>query len=92
MDSMATYALTEFGFLRVSMSAFGVGLADAQNDLADIKKKIGQFVENAPSPRRPDWSTNAANVTDAHLIQVAQSAALQLATFNTGIPGAVLIN
>lgn len=89
---MATYALTELGFWRFSMSDFGVVLADAQNDLPDIKKKFGQFLENAPSPRLPDWSTKAANVTDAHLIQMARSAGAQLATFDTGIPGAVLIN
>lgn len=92
MDSMATCALTELGFIRVSMVAFGVSLADAQSDLADLKGTISHFVEKAPSPSLPDWSTNAAKTTDAYLIQLAQTAGLQLATFDRGIPGAVLIN
>lgn len=91
MDSMATCALTEFGFIRISILVFGVSLTEARNDLADLKAKVGRFVEKALSPSVPDRSKNAANTTDANLIQMAQSAGLQLATFDTGIPGAELI-
>ena len=91
MESMATCALTELSFIRVSMAAFGVSLPDAQKDLAELKKKIGGFVQNAPSPILPPWSTHAAQTTDAYLVQLAKSVGLDLATFDTGIPGAVLI-
>jgi predicted nucleic acid-binding protein len=91
IESLATCALTELSFIRVSMAAFGVSLPDAQKDLAELKTKIRGFVEKNPSPILPPWSTHAGQTTDAYLLQLAKSAALDLATFDTGIPGAVLI-
>jgi len=92
IDLMATCALTELGFIRVSMAAFGVSLADAQKDLADLKAKLGGFVEKNPAPKLPAWSTSAPKTTDGYLLQLAKSAALDLATLDTGIPGAELIS
>ena len=63
IDLMATCALTELGFIRVSMAAFGVSLADAQKDLADLKAKLGGFVEKNPAPKLPAWSTSAPKTT-----------------------------
>lgn len=91
IDSLATCALTELGFLRISMAVFGVSPTEAQKDLADLRSKIKSFVEKAPSPTLPAWSTSAAKTTDAYLLQIAKSAGLELATFDTGIPGATLI-
>jgi len=90
-EAMATCALTELSFIRVSMAAFGVSLADAQKDLAELKSKIAGFVEKAPTPSLPAWSNHAAKTTDAYLVQLARSASLELATFDAGIPGAVII-
>lgn len=73
------------------MAAYGVSLADAQKDLAEIKQKLGGFIEKTPAPILPAWSAHAAKTTDAYLLQLAKSAGLELATFDTGIPGAVLI-
>lgn len=89
--SMATCAVVELGFIRISMAAYHVSLADAQKDLAEIKHKLGGFIEKNPSPHLPAWSGQAAKTTDAYLLQLAKSAGLELATFDTGIPGAILI-
>jgi len=66
-------------------------LADAQKDLAEIKHKLGGFIEKSPSPIFLVWSAHAAKTTDAYLLQLAKSAGLELATFDSGIPGATLI-
>jgi len=92
IDSLATCALTDLGFIRVSMAAFGVSLADAQKDLADLKGKIAGFVEKCPSPFLPVDTPTAAKTTDAYLMQLAKAAGIQLATFDTGIAGAILIH
>jgi predicted nucleic acid-binding protein len=91
LKSMATCALTELGYIRISMAAYGVSLTDAQKDLVEIKLKLGGYVEKNPSPSLPAWSAHAARTTDAYLLQLAKSAGLELATFDAGIPGAHLI-
>ena len=90
-DALWTCAHVELGFLRLSMQIFHLTLADAQTGLADIKRQAGGFITAAPPPKLPPWSTKAAKTSDAYLAQVASSAGLTLATFDTGIPGAHLI-
>ena len=90
-ESMTTCAVVELGFIRISMAAYGVSLADAQKDLAEIKQKLGGFIEKSPAPHLPAWSSQFTKTTDAYLLQLAKSAGLELATFDTGIPGATLI-
>jgi hypothetical protein len=91
LDALATCALTELGFIRVSMSAYDVSLAEAQKDLAELKTKLGRFIEKCPAPTLPAWSGTSGRTTDAYLMQIAKSAAMELATFDTGIPGATVI-
>ena len=88
---LATCAHTELGFIRISMQVFGDSLADAQKQLAEFKRAAGGFVEVAPTPKLPAWTTKASQTSDAYLAQVAAFAGLTLATFDRGIPGAALI-
>lgn len=90
-QSLATCALAELGFIRVSMQAFGYSLPEARDALAVMKRTAGGFVEQAPSPKPPAWCTKAAQTSDAFLAQVAETAGLHLATFDNGIPGATVI-
>ena len=90
LDQLATCALSELGFLRVTMQRYGMPLADARRAVDDIRLKAGGFVE-CPPPNLPPWAGTASKTSDAYLTQVAAAAGLQLATFDTGIPGAVLI-
>jgi predicted nucleic acid-binding protein len=89
-DQLATCALSELGFLRVTMQRYGITLADAEKLLEVIRVNAGGFVE-CPPPKLPTWATSASKTSDAYLVQVAAAAGLQLATFDTGIPGAVQI-
>jgi predicted nucleic acid-binding protein len=92
LETLATSAFTELGFIRVSMAAYGLSLVEAQNDLADLKGKVSHFVEKCPAPSLPASAISAARTTDAYLVQLAKSAALELATFDRGIPGATMIS
>jgi len=88
----ATCALAELGFLRVSMQAFGYSGEDAKRALVTIKAQLGGYIQAAPSPvLLADWATTAAKTSDAYLSQVATAEGLKLATFDKGIPGALVI-
>ncbi len=90
-DQLATCAQGELGFVRVSMQTFQLTLAEAQAALAEMKKSAGGFIATAPSPRLAPWASSAGRTSDAYLEQLAAAAGLKLATFDTGIPGAVQI-
>jgi len=90
-SAFATCAHAELSFLRLSMQAFGCSAADAEKFLTAIKQAAGEFIAAAPSPKLPAWSTRAAQTSDAYPVQVAASAGLTVATFDTGIPDATLI-
>ena len=89
-DQLATCALSELGFLRVTMQRFGFSLAQAQAALEKIRSQVGGYAASPP-PNLPAWAGTAAKTSDAYLVQVAAAAGLELATFDVGIPGAVLI-
>jgi predicted nucleic acid-binding protein len=89
--SLVSCALSELGFMRVSMQVFGYSLADAQTALAGIKSQLGGFLLECPSPQLPVWATTAGRSSDAYLLQLASTHALSLATFDAGIPGASVI-
>ena len=86
-SELATTALVELGFLRVSMQVFGYTRAQATMALASIKRDVGHFLATAPSPELPAWAARPAQTTDAYLTQLAESNGCRLATFDAGIPG-----
>jgi hypothetical protein len=89
--ALATCAHVELGFIRVSMAAYGFSLESAQKALTEMKKHAGGFIAGAPSPRLGSWAAKPAQTSDAYLSQIAAANGLSLATFDTGIPGAVQI-
>ena len=91
LPQLATCAQSELGFIRVSMQAYRFSLTQAQTALAEMKRAVGGFVASAPSPKLAAWSTAASKTSDAYLAQVAASTGMKLATFDTGVPGATLI-
>lgn len=84
-ESFATSAITEMGFLRVSMSpAYGAVFAEAQIALRDITAlSAHRFIHDATraTTLSPDI-VSRHDVTDAHLISLAKSHRLHLATFD----------
>lgn len=87
-ENLWTCALSELGFLRVSMQVFGYSLHQASGALTVLKQNAGGFIEIAPSPRLPAWSLNAARTSDGYLTQIARENKMRLATFDTGIEDA----
>ena len=84
----ATCAITELGFVRVSMLKFQLTLPDAVAILARLKADIGtldHFIDRLPPPVFPPWATAEGHTTDAYLCQVARAHGCQLATFDHGI-------
>jgi predicted nucleic acid-binding protein len=83
--NLRTCALSELGFLRVSMQVFGYTLRQATAELSLMRKETGGFVELAPSPKLPSWAATAARTSDGYLVQLAAAFGMKLATLDAGI-------
>ena len=83
--SLWTCALTELGFIRVSMQVFGYDRASADQALQRMKSATAGFISQAPTPQLSVWAKSAAQTTDAYLVQVASENGLKLATFDRKI-------
>ena len=85
--SFATAAVTEMGFLRVSMSpAFGATFADATEALQAIVGMRGhRFLRDGTRGRSLPAVTTSKDVSDAHLVRLAARHRLKLATLDTAL-------
>jgi toxin-antitoxin system PIN domain toxin len=95
---LSTTSIVELGFVRVSVqkSADTVTIQEAADRLDHLLSKLRnrhRFLPDDLSSRRnfPGWCTSPKHTTDAHLIALAEKHGLQLATLDTGIPGAFVI-
>jgi toxin-antitoxin system PIN domain toxin len=91
---LATCAITELGFLRVSVQAgFLSDVATARAALAAFKTSPGSdFIflpDDLGADRLPRYVTKPGQVTDGHLLELARAHRAQLVTLDTGIPDAV---
>ena len=84
LAGFATAPVTQMGFLRVSMSvAYGASLADARTALeAILQLRAHRFVTDAVLAASLPSISNGRDVTDAHLIRLAASHGLKLATLD----------
>ena len=84
MTGFATAPVTQMGFLRVSMSvAYGASFADARTALdAILQLRTHRFVTDAVLATSLPAISNSRDVTDAHLIRLAASHGLKLATLD----------
>jgi predicted nucleic acid-binding protein len=87
-SNLHTCALSELGFIRVSMQVFGYSLRQATSELDAMRRQTGGFIDHAPPPGLPAWAGTPARTSDAYLVQVAVSRGMKLATFDTGIKDA----
>jgi len=97
-DLVFTNPIGELGFVRVSVlrNPKVTDVRTAGSKLAELLKFVGpkhRFLPDDLSSCRefPDWCTHAKHTTDSHLLALAQKHKLQLATLDTGIPGAFVI-
>ena len=95
---LLTSAIPELGFVRVSVqrSAGGLSVEDAANTLSGMLRSLdGRHVflpdDRCSAAGFPTWCGFASQTTDAHLFALAKAHGLELATLDTGIPGAFLL-
>jgi predicted nucleic acid-binding protein len=83
-QSFATCAVSEMGFLRVSLSpAFGASFEDAMTALgAIVSMRTHRFLRDATRAQSLPLVRTSKDVTDAHLIYLARHHRLKLATFD----------
>ena len=86
-DSFATCSVTEMGFLRVSLSpAFRATFDEAMAALlAIVALRSHRFITDATSARALPQGLTGKDVTDAHLVSLARSHKLKLATFDASL-------
>lgn len=89
--SLGTCAITELGFIRVSMLRFGYTLEEALRTMADMRRQTGGYLSDCPAPSLAAWANTAAKTTDAYLCQLASAHKLKLATFDAGIKDAAAL-
>ena len=94
---LSTCALTEIGFVRVSIQAgFENNAPDAVETLRGLKESSPvpfDFVSDSlGADRLPAYVVGPGQVTDGHLLELARECTLQLATLDKNIPGAYLIS
>ena len=84
VSSFATAPLTQMGFLRVSMSpAYGASFADARTALtAILQMKSHRFLTDATQVDSLPTISTSKDVTDAHLVRLAASHKIKLATLD----------
>ncbi|MFN0067981.1 MAG: TA system VapC family ribonuclease toxin [Limisphaerales bacterium] len=87
MAGFATAPVTQMGFLRVSLSAaYGASFGDAQTALrAILQLRSHRFLADAVPADSLPALTNGKDVTDAHLVRLAASHGLKLATLDGGL-------
>ena len=95
---LSTTSIVELGFVRVSVqkSADTVTIQEAADRLDHLLSKLRnrhRFLPDDLSSRRDfhTWCKSSKHTTDAHLLALAEKHSLQLATLDTGIPGAFVI-
>jgi len=93
---LATCAITEIGFVRVSIQAgFEANAPDAIETLRGLKASsripFHLIPDSLSADQLPPYVVAARQVTDGHLLALAKAASVQLATFDAGIPGGCLI-
>lgn len=94
--SFAVCSVTECGFVRVASNKalrFAEDVDAARHDLHRLKTEE-RFVfidDGLGADRLPAWVAKSKQVTDGHLLSLANAYGVPFATFDTGIPGALLI-
>lgn len=93
---LGTCAITEVGFVRVSIQAGfesdAPGAVETLKGLKDSSRVPFELLSDSlGADRLPAYVLGARQVTDGHLLELAEEFSMQLATLDKGIPGACLI-
>jgi predicted nucleic acid-binding protein len=92
-----TSSIVQLGFIRVSLhqSRGFTTIQEASNVLAGMlqgfRKQHTFLSDHLPAENFPPWCKSPNQITDAHLLRLAESHDAKLATLDQKIPGAFLI-
>ncbi len=93
--SLATCSIVELGFVRIlaQLPEVDIPVATAREMLATMKRerRLTQISDSQSAVDLQLWVQNPRQITDGHLLVLASSNSLTLATCDAGIPGAFLI-
>ncbi len=93
--SLATCSIAELGFVRIlaQLPEVDIPVTTSREMLATMKheRRLTQISDSQSAVDLPLWVKNPRQITDGHLLALAQSNRLTLATCDAGIPGAFLI-
>lgn len=95
-DVLATCAITELGFVRVTLQpAFSTAtVAQAKQALAQLRRARPGHVfiaDDQDAAALPGWVKSARHTTDGHLMALAAAHGATLVTLDAGIPGALQV-
>ena len=96
--TLATCSITELGFTRVLAQAPAYGLSVTQSRALLLQLKRAKALSFTFIPddhdvsHLPAWVKSPGQITDGHLLQLAQANGALLATLDTRIPGAHLVS
>jgi len=94
---LATCAITELGFVRVvsQVPDYGVTVTQARSLLLRIKESDRSMfifiVDDQDISALPGWVKSTKQITDGHLVKLANTKDAALATLDRSIPGAYVI-
>ena len=96
VDVLGTCAITELGFVRVSVqSGLQPGVATAQAALAKLKASgpvtYKLWTDAVGADHLPAYVRKPAELTDGHLLELARVHGARLVTLDVSIPDALLI-
>ncbi len=96
VDVLGTCAITELGFVRVSVqSGLQANIFTAQEALARLKATgpvaYELWADEVGANRLPAYVRKPSELTDGHLLELARAQRARLVTLDVSIPGAVLI-
>lgn len=96
-EALGTCAITELGFVRVSVLAgLQPDVSTALQALARLKAsspvKMGLWADGLGAEKLPRYVKKPADLTDGHLLELARAHGAQLVTLDGSIPSAVLIS
>lgn len=95
-EALATCAITELGFVRISLqpALAAADIGQARQALAQLRTARPGHVfiaDTLGADALPPWVKTARQTTDGHLAALAAAHGAKLATLDTGVPGAMLI-
>jgi predicted nucleic acid-binding protein len=95
-ETLGTCAITELGFVRVSVQAgLQPDVVSARSALAKMKRscpvKFEFHADTLGVDRMPAYVKRPADLTDGHLLELAKQGGASLATLDGRIPGALVV-